>query len=121
MRTDIINEEICFEEAHNHISILASKDCKMTVFAAWQISRYAECNDSECTRSIPIRDLFVFLRDKDKFIREEAMKLCGVQITGLDERLKILEKEMKEKDGIIYAQEEKIKAFKTTLRELRKK
>jgi len=121
MRNDIINEEICFEEGHNHISILASKDCKMTVFAAWQISRYAECNDSECSRSIPIRDLFLFLRDKDKFISEEAKKLSVVKIEELNKLVSAFEKNLREKDTIIFQQNEKIHAFKTTLKEMRSK
>ena len=121
MRDDIINEEICFEESNNHISILASKDCKMTVFAAWEISNYGECNDHECTRAIPIRDLFLFLRDKDKFISEEAKKLSGIKIEELNKLVSAFEKNLREKDTIIFQQNEKICAFKTTLREMRKK
>jgi len=119
--TDIINEEICFEESNNHISILASKDCKMTVFAAWEISRYAECPDHECTRSIPIRDLFVFLRDKDKFINEQAKELCGKEIAELRKMFETKTKELREANINNVALEEKIKAFKTTLKELRRK
>jgi len=121
MRNDIIYEEICFEDGYNHTSILASKDCKLMVYAAWEISRYAECNDHVCTRAIPIRDLFIFLRDKDKFISEEANKLSGGKIDGLTKIISAFEKNLREKDRIISEQNNKICAFKTTLRELRKK
>jgi hypothetical protein len=118
---DVVNEEICFDEGNNHFSILASKDCKLMVCAAWEISNYGECNDHECTRQIPIRDLFLFLRDKDKLISEEAKKLSGIKIDELTKLISAFEKNLREKDIIICKQNNKIDAFKTTLRELRKK
>lgn len=120
MRDDIINEEICFDEGNNHISILASKDCKMVVCVAWEISRYAECNDRECTRAIPIRDLYLFLRDKDKFINEEAKKLSGKEIAELRQMFEIKTKELREANCLNAALEEKLKALRTALREVRK-
>lgn len=121
MRDDIINEEICFNSVGSHVCVMANKDCKMTVCAGWERSNYGEANDRYSSKEIPIREVYSFLKDKDKLISEEAKKLSGVKIDELTKLISAFEKNLREKDRIICEQNNKIEAFKTTLKEMRKK
>lgn len=114
---DIINEEIHFSDGISNVSVGASKSSKMTVCSAWSEYCGEYCSDS--SRSIPIQDLFKFLRKKDKYIRDEAYILCGKQVEELDARLNAVEKNVREKDGMIYKLEEKIKAYKSIIKDLK--
>jgi hypothetical protein len=119
--SDIINEELSFDEGNNHIAILANKDCKMVVTATWEISRYSDGNDFESSRPVPIRDLFIILRDKDKYIENCAKELCGKDISELRKMFEIKSKELREANFEITKLEDKIKAYKTIMKEMRVK
>lgn len=121
MRDDIINEELCFDEGNNHVAILANKDCKMIVTASWEISRYSDGNDFESSRPIPIRDLFIILRDKDKYVDKLAKELYGKEIAELRQMFETKTKELREANFEITKLEEKIKAYKTIMKEMRVK
>jgi hypothetical protein len=111
--------QIEFNDHDSSITITAEKDRKTTICAKWK----EWCGESvdESSRSISVNDLFEFLVKRDKYINECARELCGKEIAELRKMYEIKVKELREANFKIIQLEDKVKAYRTIMKEMRAK
>lgn len=108
-----------FNNPDSSISIGIHKDSKITVCAKWD--EWCGETTEESTRGIPIKEVFDFLISRDKYINEKAKEISGKEIAELRKMYEVKTKELREANFNITRLEDKVKSYKTVMKEMKAK